>query len=139
MLVTDASVFLEWLLNDARAADAEAILIRAATEEIRVPPLCWLEVGNVLAMRMRRGKIDAAFRDAALGRMRAIGLSSDRPADPAGASLDLTLALADRFALTVYDAAYLELALRTGAELGTFDADLAKAARAAGVPVAPAA
>ena len=41
--------------------------------------------------------------------------------------------LADKYGLTVYDAAYLELALRLGISLATLDAALAKAARAAGV------
>ncbi|MGO9269985.1 MAG: type II toxin-antitoxin system VapC family toxin [Terriglobia bacterium] len=35
--------------------------------------------------------------------------------------------------LTVYDAAYLELAQRTGLPLATLDGDLQKAARAEGV------
>lgn len=43
------------------------------------------------------------------------------------------LALARRHALSIYDAAYLELALRTGAPLATLDAELAQAARLAGV------
>ena len=47
-------------------------------------------------------------------------------------------ALAERRRLTLYDAAYLELALRTGLPLATLDADLKKAAQAAGVePFAP--
>src|SRR5260221_2859659 len=100
MLVVDASVALEWLLSDARSVDAEAILIRAATEEIWVPSLWWLEVANVLQMRLRRGLIDAAFRDRAVEHMRAIAPNSDRSADPAGAMLDVTVSLADRFGLT---------------------------------------
>ena len=49
-----------------------------------------------------------------------------------------TLHLARRYKLSAYDAAYLELALRTGSPLATLDADPKKAARAAGVqPFAP--
>ena len=44
-----------------------------------------------------------------------------------------TLHLARRYKLSAYDAAYLELALRTGLPLATLDADLEKAAQAAGV------
>ncbi len=43
-----------------------------------------------------------------------------------------TLNLARRYKLSAYDAAYLELALRTGLPLATLDADLAKAATTAG-------
>ena len=44
-----------------------------------------------------------------------------------------TLDLARRYRLSAYDASYLELALRAGLPLATLDADLAKAARKAGV------
>ena len=49
-----------------------------------------------------------------------------------------TVRLADLYRLTVYDAAYLELAQRTRFPLATLDAVLATAARAAGVTVRPA-
>ncbi|HJW78510.1 MAG TPA: type II toxin-antitoxin system VapC family toxin [Beijerinckiaceae bacterium] len=45
------------------------------------------------------------------------------------------MALARRHRLTVYDAAYLELAQREGVPLATLDGPLAAAARADGVPV----
>ena len=44
-----------------------------------------------------------------------------------------TLDLSTRFSLTVYDAAYLELAVRRGLPLATLDRDLRAAASAAGV------
>jgi predicted nucleic acid-binding protein len=43
------------------------------------------------------------------------------------------MSLARRHRVTVYDAAYLELALREGLPLATLDAALADAARAEGV------
>jgi predicted nucleic acid-binding protein len=42
------------------------------------------------------------------------------------------LPLAEQYSLTVYDAAYLELAIREGLQLATLDDDLRKAAAAAG-------
>ncbi len=42
-------------------------------------------------------------------------------------------ALAERFELTTYDTAYLELAMRLAVPLATLDQDLARAAREAGV------
>jgi predicted nucleic acid-binding protein len=44
-----------------------------------------------------------------------------------------TLSLARRFKLSAYDAAYLELAQRTGLHLATLDTNLAKAATTTGV------
>jgi predicted nucleic acid-binding protein len=46
-----------------------------------------------------------------------------------------TAGLARQYALTIYDAAYLELAMRRGAALATSDAELARAAKKAGVAV----
>ena len=47
----------------------------------------------------------------------------------------MVIALARRHRLTVYDAAYLELALRERLELATLDAALAEAARREGIAV----
>lgn len=46
-----------------------------------------------------------------------------------------TTGLARQYGLTIYDAAYLELAMRRGATLATSDAALARAAKKAGVSV----
>jgi predicted nucleic acid-binding protein len=135
VLVIDASLVLEWLLSDARAQEAEVILVRASSDEIWMPSLFWLEVGNVLRMRLRRGLIEEEFRDDSLARVRALLMRADRSDDPSGQTLARTVALSDRFDLTVYDAAYLELALRIGADLGSFDEALCSAAAAAGVTV----
>lgn len=43
-----------------------------------------------------------------------------------------TLALAQQYGLSSYDASYLELALRKGVQVATVDKDLAEAARRAG-------
>jgi predicted nucleic acid-binding protein len=135
VLVIDASVVLEWLLADDQSREAEAILARTATDEVWVPPLFWLEIGNVLWTRLRRGLIAEAFRDESLARVRVLSLLVDQPDDPSGLTFDRAIALSDRFDLTVYDAAYLELALRLGADLGSFDQELCAAASLAGLSV----
>jgi predicted nucleic acid-binding protein len=48
---------------------------------------------------------------------------------------DRVFKLADQYSLTIYDAGYLELAIREGLPLATLDNDLRKAARASGVPL----
>ena len=62
------------------------------------------------------------FRDAALADLGALDIAVDRETDARAWSA--TLALADRFRLTLYDAAYLELAARLGLPLGSLDRDL---------------
>ena len=49
------------------------------------------------------------------------------------AAFEQAFLLAEKYGLTVYDAGYLELAIREGLTLVTPDKDLRKAARAAGV------
>jgi predicted nucleic acid-binding protein len=135
MLVIDASAALEWLLDDSMAVQSEAIIRRCLSEPAWTPSLFWLEVGNTLRMRLRRGVIDLAFRDVSLRRLRRVGLQTDSEANFAGAPFDRSIELSDRYDLTLYDASYLELALRLGADIATFDEALASAAARSGVSV----
>lgn len=132
MTVIDASLALAWLFNEERASEADTLLALAAADGIAVPPLFWLEVANALRTRIRRGVINEAFRDGGLARVRALGAVTATTSDVAEQLLDRTIILSDRHGLTVYDAAYLELALRLGAPLRTFDEALARAAVIAG-------
>ena len=97
------------------------------------PALLPFEVGNVLWRKVRRGELAGQERTALIRDLAAL----DQQYDPApGRDVQLEIArLADRHGLTVYDAAYLELALRLGAVLATLDGDLADAARAESVEV----
>ncbi len=72
----------------------------------------------------RRGKITRAFIDAFLKSLSAFAIEVDHAQN--GAAL-LDLARCHR--LTVFDAAYLELALRRSLDLATLDGALIQAAR----------
>jgi predicted nucleic acid-binding protein len=130
-VVIDSSVTLAWLFDDERSAAADAVL-RQVTESGAVAPSLWrLEVANALQMAVRRKRIDAAFRDASLADLRALVVAIDLETDQhAWAS---TLHLAERYQLTLYGAAYLELAQRRGLPLATLDLELRAAGRALGV------
>ena len=65
-----------------------------------------------------------------LADLEALSLRIDRAPES-----DAVLALARAHRLTIYDAGCLELAGRIGAPLATLDRQLARAARAAGVPL----
>jgi predicted nucleic acid-binding protein len=136
-VVLDASVALLWLAPNSQPAGvayASAVL-KALTGEaqILVPALWPLEVGNVVS-RLEAKKVvaeaDSQRFIALLGRLRIM-------IDPATVERAFgdTLNLARRYKLSVYDAAYLELALRMAQPLATLDADLVKAATLAGAPV----
>lgn len=134
MSVVDASLVLSWLFDEARAQEADAVLMVEAAEGVVAPALFWLEIANVLRTRLRRGLIDTSTRNAALARVRALGIATPDTSEARDVVLDRTITLSDRHDLTIYDAAYLELALRLGVPLRTFDQALERAVIAAGLP-----
>ncbi|GAB1389976.1 MAG: hypothetical protein AMXMBFR78_12470 [Rubrivivax sp.] len=129
-LVVDASISGAWLLPD-EATDpyAEAALQATTARQVWVPALWQLEVGNLLLSAHRRRRIDDAKRRELVATAQALRLRVDR-GPVAMTALD---DLAARHALSIYDATYLELALRRKLPLATADAELLKAMAAAGV------
>jgi len=126
-LVLDASTTLAWYFDDERSDESEDILDRV-TEAGAVVPLLWrYEVANGFQMAVRRKRIDSAYRDASLAELRLLSIAVDRAGDDLIWSA--TLGLADRFGLTIYDAAYLEVAHRRGLPLATSDSALRRAAQ----------
>ncbi|MBX9907411.1 MAG: type II toxin-antitoxin system VapC family toxin [Beijerinckiaceae bacterium] len=108
---------------------------RVQHEGAVVPGLFQLEIGNILLQAERKGRLrpsDVAIRLALLGEL---PIATDP--ETAGRAWRDVIALARSHALTTYDAAYLELALRKGAGLATRDKALAAAAKALGVAVSP--
>ena len=132
-LVLDASLTLAWFFKDERTPAADAVLTEVAEKGAVVPALWRLEVANALQMALRRKRIDAAFRDSALTQLSRLSISADPDTDAYAWSV--TLQLADRFQLTLYDAAYLELAQRRRLPLATLDRDLREASTALGIAV----
>ena len=132
-LVLDASMALAWHLK--RADLSEARLARQALQFVQdhgalVPALWYSEIANGLLVAERRRvttEPDIALFQADLAQL-AIAIDSASPA----ATLSRVLTLGRSSGLTGYDAAYLELVLRTGRMLATFDRQLAEAARKAG-------
>src|ERR1035441_8788138 len=74
---------------------------------------------------------DAAFRDATLEDLELLPIKTDP--DTEKHAWRSTLRLAERYKLTIYDAAYLELAMRRGLPLASLDGELRAAAGAEGV------
>lgn len=129
-LVVDASVGAAWFLPDEATPYTEAALQATAERAVHVAMLWLLEMGNLLLSAQRRRRINDAKRRELVTRAQALRLQVDR--EPV---LMTTLdALAARHALSVYDAAYLELALRLRLPLATLDVAMLKAMTDAGVP-----
>ena len=133
-MVMDGSAALGFLLTDEQAPAARRAIEAMERGTPTFVPSHWpLEVANGLLMAERRKRItraDAAEAIDVLGQ-----LPIDTDAETGRRAWAEVSALARQHGLTVYDAAYLELALRRGAALATSDAALAKAARSAGLQV----
>lgn len=135
-LVLDASIVLSWLLPDE--ASEASIAVQAElprAEGVWVAAHWRLEVANSLCMAERRKRLDAA------GVAQAVSLFTQLPVvvDPETndhASAE-SLSLARQHSLSVYDAAYLELALRRGAALASLDRPLRAIASKLGLPILP--
>jgi len=130
VLVVDASMVLGWFFPDETKPAAEAARRQFATTGAVVPALWWFEVRNALIVGERRERIDVTQTAEILAQLVALPIHIDR--EPDG---DAVMALARAHRLTFYDAAYLELARRLDAPLGTLDRHLTAAARAAAVPL----
>ncbi len=129
--VLDCSMTMAWCHKEEVTPRTEAVLASLNTKEAVVPNHWWLEVANVLATWERRRRINddqiARFLDFLSGLPIVV---DDRTAEMA---LGETFALARRWGLTAYDAAYLELARREGCPLASLDEPLNKAAVGLGI------
>jgi predicted nucleic acid-binding protein len=131
--VLDNSVALAWCFEDEQTPAIMALLDRV-TETGATAPMLWpLEALNGLLAAQRRRRLDAERRAHLAALLHALPVTIDtETADRAWAA---TAELAERFGLSVYDAAYLELALRRGLPLATLDRPLRTAAAASGLEV----
>jgi predicted nucleic acid-binding protein len=127
-LVLDSSVTLSWYFEDERTPETAALLHQVAQVGAVVPALWCLEVANGLQMAVRRGRITTDYRDASLGDLGSLAITTDP--ETSHHAWEATVRLADRFRLAVYDAVYLELAQRRHLPLATLDCPLRAAAGA---------
>lgn len=127
-LVLDSSVTLAWIYMDERTDAITAVFDRVTDSGAWVPALWKLEIANVLEMGVRRGRTDRGFLEATLTDLELLPIQADP--DTGKHAWRSTLRLAQRYRLTLYDAAYLELALRRSLPLATLDLELRNAAEA---------
>lgn len=130
-LVVDSSIALAWIYQDEATNPVRQICDLVIEQGAWVTGLWRLEVANVLETGVRRGRTDAKFRDATLADLALLPLQLDVETDRH--AWGATLRLAERHKLTLYDAAYLDLALRRSLPLATLDPELRAAARAENV------
>jgi predicted nucleic acid-binding protein len=125
----DASIAICWAMQDESDPRAEAAAARALTDRPVVPAIWWYEVRNVLVLNEHRGRITPADSERFLestGLLVRLVFPQDSMA---------TLQLARKYELSLYDAAYLQLAKQESIPLATLDGDLTTAAQAEGVEI----
>ena len=128
--VLDASTALAWCLEDEADARADAVLTRIA-QEGAITSAAWpLAVATGLRSAERRGRIDE--RDLPAIRQLLVALPVQVEELPLARALADVLPLARALAISAYDASYVDLALRHGIPIATFDERLTRAAVAAG-------
>src|SRR5581483_12216674 len=103
-LVLDCSATLAWIYPSETTEAIRRVFDTIVAEGCFVPMLWRLEVANGMTMAVRRGRITSAFRAEALNVLDLAPISVDP--ETTAYAWTTTLQLADRFGLTVYDAAY---------------------------------
>ncbi len=126
-LVLDSSATLAWIYKEECSPAIDSVFALVLESKAWVPGLWRLEVANVLQLGVRRGRNTAEFRDRALTKMQELSIYQDD--ETSERAWNDTLRLADRHRLTMYDATYLELALRRDLPLATLDRLLRLAAQ----------
>ena len=132
--VLDASLALQWFLEDEADRKYSLAILATLAEKRALVPLLWCyEVGNGLLMAYRRKRISLDQVDGFLTRLKSLPIDTAQPIP--SEIFDLPR-LAQKHGLTNYDAAYLAVALSHNLPLATTDNALRRVAEAAGVVVA---
>lgn len=118
-LVVDASLLAASVFGEAERDAAEARLRGCS---LHAPGLIDYELSNVAVTKLRRNELTLALATLALAEFSMMALERHAPV-PAEVA-----AIASRYRLSAYDAAYLWLAGALKAPLATFDRQLASAA-----------
>lgn len=132
-MVLDSSITLAWVYREETTESVNEVFENLSRAGAWVPSLWRLEVANVLQVGMRRRRHGAVFRDSALSDLALFPIHLDLETDRQ--AWGATVRLAERHGLTLYDAAYLEVALRRGLPLATLDWELRAAASGEKIPV----
>jgi predicted nucleic acid-binding protein len=126
--VLDASLVLAWVLDEALPLGFEKLQDLIYTEGARVPALWPVEVANGLLAATKQRRLPAHEVPGILADLAHLPLEVDNLT--AHYAWTRTYQLAIRHQLTLYDATFLEVALRFGLPLATLDRALQRAARA---------
>jgi len=121
-----------WCFEDEATDWSEGLLLRLRTGDHVAVPAHWpTEVSNGLLMGVRRKRIQSGKPKSFWDELALLPITVEAGLNPHEAKD--TLSLSDKYGLTAYDAAYLELAGRKQLPLATLDTELRRAAVAQGI------
>lgn len=132
--VADASVAVAWV-HPAQATLQTRMLLQAVYDgaPVEAPALWPLEISNALLVLVRRQKLTEAQRQAALDAFQKLTVKLDY--GMSAIAFTKLAAIATQYQLSVYDAAYFELAQRRKLPLACKDGPLREAATRAHIKV----
>ena len=116
---------LAWILDDERNTYADSVLSSVSGSTVVVPSQWVLEVTNAFLMAERLHRTTRADTARALGLLSALPIETNH--HTAELAPDPKLSIARSYAITVYDATYLELCIREGLPLATLVTKLSSA------------
>ena len=128
--VLDASAALAWLLPSQATATADRLLAQADDHDFIAPDIFVWEVANVLMTKARGHSISLGD---AFGQLDGVEIAFDQPLTDS--EVRQLVDVATTAGLSLFDAAYLALAIERHAVLASRDKGLLAAATAAGVDV----
>lgn len=127
-LVVDASVIAFFVMPDEGGDRSHPFYRFLTRESLIAPDLYWYEIRNIAVKNVRRGRLPKGELEIVLAAVEAFPIELR----PAASEVD-AVSLANRHALSFYDASYLALALSENARLLTLDRSLSRAAQAESV------
>lgn len=129
-VILDASITTGWILEDEQDQHSLAVQAQVHSEGAIVPRHWHFEVANALLFAERRGRLQPGQAMPQIRLLNSLTINLDDSPD-----IERSFDLAVAHSLTLYDAIYLELALRTGLPLASLDGDLLQAALDSGVAI----
>ena len=127
--VADNSVIVGWFVESQSNAYSRELLDRAAKEEVHVPMIWRAEFASVLLVFSHNRRLQPKQVPVIIEHIERLDLIDDA----APPSVRTLVELGRRYALSAYDATYLELALRLRLPLAARDGPLRKAAGRTGM------
>jgi len=131
--VLDCSMTMAWVFADEASESTDVVRDSLEHDHAVVPSQWTAEVGNVLLVATRRGRITRRDRRRIAGNLAALPIRIEP--ESLSRVLESVVPLAEDTQLSVYDGLYLEIAIRRKLPLATLDRSLGAAARARGVSV----